>query len=231
MKLLFIHGAGFTADVFDAQVAAFDDAIAIKLPGHDLPGEPASIEAFADAVLANMDASGIREAILCGHSMGGAIALELAIRGDERIRAAVMLSSGARLRVGPAIFDSLDRDFPAAAAELPHLYFADPTPERLNAATARMLRVGQDQTIRDFRACDAFNRIDRLGEVRIPLLALTGDRDVMTPPKFATALADRVPGAIARILDGAGHLAMVERPDETNAALRAFVDQITTSTP
>ena len=54
----------------------------------------------------------------------------------------------------------------------------------------------------------------------VPLLAVTGDRDVMTPPKFAQWLADRVPGAAARIVAGAGHLVMIERPAETNAAIR-----------
>jgi len=92
-----------------------------------------------------------------------------------------------------------------------------------------MRAVGAAQTLRDFRACDAFDRIERLGEVSLPLLALTGEQDVMTPPKFAQALADRVPGAQARIVPQAGHLAMVERPGDVNEALRAFVNQIESS--
>jgi pimeloyl-ACP methyl ester carboxylesterase len=51
----------------------------------------------------------------------------------------------------------------------------------------------------------------------------------MTPPKFAQALADRVPGAKARIVGQAGHLAMAERPDEVNEALRAFVNHVESS--
>ena len=90
-----------------------------------------------------------------------------------------------------------------------------------------MLEVGATTTIADFRACDAFDATDRLAGLALPLLALTGEQDRMTPPKFAAFLADRVPGAEARILPGAGHLAMVERPDETNAALSAFVDRLT----
>jgi pimeloyl-ACP methyl ester carboxylesterase len=140
-----------------------------------------------------------------------------------------MLASGARLRVGPALFESLERDFDAATQEIPRMFYADPTPERMAASTAMMRAVGQAQTIRDFRACDAFDRLGDLGDVTVPLLALTGERDVMTPPKFAYTVADRVPGAQARIVNGAGHLVMVERPDETNAALRAFVDQLTSS--
>jgi pimeloyl-ACP methyl ester carboxylesterase len=107
------------------------------------------------------------------------------------------------------------------------MFFANPTPPMIEASVAQMLEVGQAQTIADFRACDAFDATTRLAGVAVPLLALTGEQDRLTPPKFATFLADRIPGAEARILPEAGHLAMVERPDETNAALRAFVDRLT----
>jgi 3-oxoadipate enol-lactonase len=137
-----------------------------------------------------------------------------------------MLSSGARLRVAPAILEQIESDFEAASRELPEHYYAEPTPERLHASSAMMRAVGQAQTLRDFRACDAFNRIDRLEEVTLPLLALTGERDVLTPPKFAHALADRIPGASARIVPGAGHLAIAERPGDVNDALHAFVNHV-----
>jgi 3-oxoadipate enol-lactonase len=226
MTLVFVHGAGCTGAVFNAQCAALPGSIALTLPGHTTPGEPDRIEAFADAVSAELDARDLRDVVLCGHSMGGAIALELALRNPPRVRALVMLSSGARLRVAPAILDAIADDWQAAAHEIPAHFFADPTPERVSAAANMLLAVGQAQTARDFRACNAFDRLDRLGEVRLPLLALTGDRDVLTPPKFANALADRVPQAQARIVTGAGHLAMVERPADVNEALLAFVNQL-----
>ncbi|HUN28947.1 MAG TPA: alpha/beta hydrolase, partial [Alphaproteobacteria bacterium] len=78
-------------------------------------------------------------------------------------------------------------------------------------------------------ACDAFDRIGQLAEVTLPVLAVTGERDVLTPPKFAQSLADRIPGASARIVPRAGHLAMAERPGEVNEALRAFVNHVASS--
>ena len=219
MRFVFVHGAGCTGEIFTAQTAAFADSLALTLPGHTTPGEPSSIEAFADFIIAELATRDITEAILCGHSMGGAIALEVALRHEQRVRAVVMLDSGAKLRVAPAIFDNLERDFEAASRELATLFFADATPDRVAASSAMMAHVGQAQTVRDFRACDAFDRTTRLGEIALPLLALTGANDVLTPPKFAATLADRIPGATARILPGAGHLTMVERPDETNEAL------------
>jgi 3-oxoadipate enol-lactonase len=229
VTLVFIHGAGCTGDVFAAQTGVIDDSIALTLPGHTTPGAPASVNDFADAVTNELAARDLNNAVLCGSSMGGAIALELALRRERRVRAVVMLSSGARLRVAPAILEQLETDFAAASRELPRYFYAAPTPEQLATSTRMMLAVGGPQTLRDFRACDAFDRIDRLGEVALPFLALTGERDVMTPPKFAQALADRVPGAKARIVGQAGHLAMAERPDEVNEALRAFVNHVESS--
>jgi len=230
MNLVFVHGAGCTGEIFVEQTAEFPQAIALTLPGHTTPGAPASIDEFADAVGAELDARDLHDVVLCGHSMGGAIALELALRKPPRVRAAVLVGSGARLRVAPAVFEQLEADFAAAAPAIASHFFADATPERVAWAAEMMLAVGREQTLRDFAACNAFDRLERLGEVALPLLALTGERDVMTPPKFASALADRVPGAQARIVPGAGHAAMTERPADVNAALRAFVMQVESST-
>jgi 3-oxoadipate enol-lactonase len=228
--IVFLHGAGCTSGIFAAQLAAFPGSVAVELPGHGVPGAPESIDAFADAVAAELERRGAREAVLCGSSMGGAIALALALRDEPHVRAIVLLDSGARLRVSPKIFEALERDFHAAAEMLARLFFADPTTERVDRAVAMIERVGQAQTMRDFRACNAFDVTARLGEIHVPLLALAGEADVLTPPKLAQFVADRVDGAQARILPGAGHLPMIEQPAETNAALRAFVTQLPSRT-
>jgi pimeloyl-ACP methyl ester carboxylesterase len=229
MRLVFIHGAGCTSEVFTEQRDAFPQALAYALPGHERAGSPDRIDAFASALLDELEGDG--PFVLCGHSMGGAIALDAALRRDPRIAGIVLLASGAKLRVGPAIFASLENDFDAATRQLPAYFYADATTERIARSAQMMQRVGQAQTVRDFRACDAFDVLERLGEIAVPLLAVTGDSDVMTPPKFALALTDRVSGAQARIIEGAGHSVMLERPAETNALIRAFVDQITSQTP
>lgn len=226
MRYVFIHGAGCTGEVFAAQREAFDDALVLTLPGHTTAGAPASIAEFADYVAKELDEQAIDDAVLAGSSMGGAIALELALRAHPRVRALALLGGGAKMRVAPAIFESIERDFDAAARTIAGYLYADPTPERLTFSTRMILAVGQAQTARDFAACNAFDVTERLGELRLPILALTGERDVMMPPKFGQFIADRVPGAQARILPGAGHLAMVERPADTNDALRTFVTQI-----
>jgi len=223
--LVFIHGAGCTADVFDAQLRAFPNSYAPALPGRNSRAEEpaATVAQFADAVAEELRFRRLADAVLCGSSMGGAVALELALREDVSLAGVVLIGSGARLRVAPQLFEQLETDFDAAAKSLARHFFAHPAPEWLDAAVKGMKAVGREQTLRDFRACDAFDVTGRIAGLRIPLLAIVGERDALTPPKFSLWLADRVSGATARILPGAGHLAMIERPAETNAAIEAFV--------
>lgn len=223
MTLVFLHGAGFTGDVFREQMDAFPGSFAPNLPGHEREGAPGSIEefsAFVESYVRGLDANGV---VLCGHSMGGAIALDVALARRVPVAAVVALGSGARLRVAPAILDALRTAFDDASREIARSFFADPTPQRIAWAVEFMHRVGGPQTLRDFEACNAFDALDRLAALRVPLLALTGAHDVLTPPKYAQALADRVGNGRARILGSAGHLLMVERPAETNAEIAAFL--------
>lgn len=226
MRFVFIHGAGCTASVWDAQRRAFPDSIAPSLPGHACAGSGDSIDVFASEIESVLEASDIADAILCGNSMGAAIALQLALRHNARVRALVLLGGGAKLRVAPALLDSLEADFETGARALAPLFYAEPTKTRVDASVAMLLEVGAKQTLRDFRACDAFDVTGRLGHVDVPTLALTGDSDVMTPPKFAQFLADRISEAQVRILPNTGHLAMLESLGATNDALRQFVAQV-----
>lgn len=228
-QLVFLHGAGCTPSVFAQQLAAFPGSVALPLPGHGTPGEPSSIAEFADALASTLERNDMRDVVLAGSSMGGAIALELALRRNPRVRAVVLLGSSGKLRVAPAIFEAIDRDFPQAARMLAGYFYAQPSEELLERSVAEMLSVGQAQTRRDFEACNAFDVLERLSEVEVPLLVLSGEKDAMVPPKFSLVVADRVPGAEARILEGTGHLLFIERPDDTNEALRTFVSSIDSS--
>lgn len=224
MTLVFVHGAGFTGSCFAHQIADFPDSDAPDLPGRDGRPVAASIDDFAAWLEAHIRARQYEDVTLCGHSMGGAVALAVALRNELRLRSIVLLGSGARLRVAPAILDGLDHSFQQEVRRLAGLFFAAPSPERIQWASALMLAVGRKQTLNDFRACDAFDVADSLDTLSLPVLAITGQDDMLMPPKRAQALTDRVPGAVTRIIPGAGHFVMTERPAETNATLRTFLE-------
>jgi len=226
--LLCIHGAGFTGAVFDPMLAAFPGLVAPDLPGHgdSAASQGTSVESFADAVVAEVARTALHDVVLCGHSLGGVVALEIALRRPEWLRACVILGGGAHLAVSPAILEGLERDFDATVSRVASYMWLERTPERLAYVERCMRNVGAEQVLADFRACDAYDASGRLGGIDVPLLALTGERDKMTPPAQARELADRVRHGRARILSGAGHMLMHEVPADTNEAVRSFVEEI-----
>jgi pimeloyl-ACP methyl ester carboxylesterase len=68
--------------------------------------------------------------------------------------------------------------------------------------------------------------MDRLGEIRVPTLVVNGDDDRLTPLKYGEYLAANIPGAVLKIIRGAGHLVMLEKPNEVNAVITSFVHSL-----
>lgn len=221
--LLCLHGAGFTGYVFDSQRRAFGDLRAPNLPGHERPGEPATVAEFADYVEGYVQDEGLANVVLCGHSLGGAIALEVTLRALPQVQGLVLFGSGARLRVGAHLLEGLKDDFESTTSTIARSLYADGNSPLVAQARQSFARVGQAQTLRDFGACNSFDVKEQLSRIRVPLLAITGKHDVMTPPKYALSLAAGVGRGSAIIIENAGHMAMQERPAETNVALLDFV--------
>jgi pimeloyl-ACP methyl ester carboxylesterase len=219
VKLVFVHGAGCTPAAFAAQLAAFPGSTAIDL--HALAPNAATVGDYARA-LGDLLRAIDEPFALVGSSMGAATALEATIAGATAA-AVVAIGCAPRLRVAPPILASVEADFDAFAASMPTAFFGEPTPALVAEARRELHEVGPVRTLADFRACDAWDLGDRAAGLSVPMLVLTGERDVLTPVKFGQALVDRVPDARMRILERAGHLAMAERPAETNDAIRAFV--------
>jgi pimeloyl-ACP methyl ester carboxylesterase len=78
----------------------------------------------------------------------------------------------------------------------------------------------------DFTACDAFNVMDRLGEITAPAFVLCGFQDHLTPSKYSVYLRDRIARSVLHLVEGAGHMVMVERPEAVVEALSTFLDSL-----
>lgn len=146
--------------------------------------------------------------------MGGAIAQEFALNWPETLNALILLSTGARLRVGPAFLASLAQEAagsPASALEL------NPNTDPETMIFSPMSRY------LDYLACDRFDRMEVIGQITLPTLVMVGEKDTSTPPKYARYLADKIPGAELVSIPEAGHLMALEAPDQVNFALRSFL--------
>ena len=90
----------------------------------------------------------------------------------------------------------------------------------------RLLEVNPAVLLGDFQACDSFDMMQRLGQVRVPTLAICGTEDRLTPPKYSEFLQQHVPEAQLLLLEEAGHMVMLEKPAAISAAIGDFVRQV-----
>lgn len=232
-SLLFIHGAGGNAAVWASQTSYFHGrhlAYGIDLPGHgrSSPNGEASIAAYARWVRrAVAGAFPDTPLVLVGHSMGGAIAQALALDPFSNLKALALIGTGAKLGVMPEIFEMLDGDPEAFFGSIGTASFHPDTPRAVRDAFERLMRQCPLPTLTgDFRACDAFDVRDRLGEIRLPCLVLCGERDKLTRVAYSTYLHEHLGVSTLRVIPGAGHNVMVEKPGDVYQALADFLDSL-----
>jgi pimeloyl-ACP methyl ester carboxylesterase len=231
VPVVFVHGSGGSHLVWGAQVRAVGEiarAFALDLPGHG-KSEGAgrdSIAAYRDRVVGFLDALELDRAVIVGHSLGGAIAQTLALSHPLRVAGLALVGTGARLRVLPKILEGVLSDFESTARFVAQAMFAQPDdPQR--PRTEEQLRACAPQVVHgDFSACNAFDVIARLGEIRAPTLVLCGRADVMTPVKYGEFLAAKIAGAQLVVVENAGHALMLEQAVEVNRALVEFIRKL-----
>jgi pimeloyl-ACP methyl ester carboxylesterase len=158
----------------------------------------------------SLELSGVTVA---GHSMGGAVALETAIKYPDELDGLVLIGSGARLRVNSEIFQGLEADFEATAAQLVRWCYGSGSSDKLlKWGLEQLLAERPEVILDDFRACNEFNRLDQISGTKQPAVVICGREDTMTPPEYSQYLAEHLQRATLRIIDGAGHMVMVENP-------------------
>lgn len=234
--LVLVHGAGGNLYHWPPALRRLPghDVYAIDLPGHGHSQGPGrdSIADYAAVVDAWAAALDLRPFVIAGHSMGGGVALSCALDHSQRLAGLALIASAARLRVSPEILDGLEEDAEAISARLLEwLYGPRATPEQKRQYRRNLLAADRATLLGDWRACDGFDVRDRLAEVKIPTLVLTGSLDVMTPPRAASFLAEHIAGADLSWLEGIGHMAPIEAPALTAAALGGFLAAMTGPRP
>lgn len=159
--------------------------------------------------------------------MGGAIALWSALSSPDDLAGLVLMATGARLRVAPAILEELASNYPAAVNTIITRSLAPGADPRLaRRLHEAMMAVPAEVAAADFQACDRFDVMERLEEIRLPALVIGGREDQMTPPRYAEFLHAHLPASRLVWVEGAGHMVQVERPREVNAAIRRFRDTV-----
>ena len=225
MKLIFLHGAGCSSLSFYYQLRHFRSAKAIDLPGHP-DGKPCeSIDGYLEWVRGFIKARRYKNVILCGHSMGGAIAMRYAHRYPEELRGLVLLGTGARLRVHPYY---LQRCQEPGEENMPWLeqhleYYHGVQEEVYPVIRQRAAEVGPEVELNDLMACNSFDMMESVGDIKLPTRVICGSDDVMTPVKYSQYLASSIEGATETIIPGGTHFVHMEKFQAVNTEIEDFV--------
>jgi pimeloyl-ACP methyl ester carboxylesterase len=239
--VLLLAGLGDPHDVWEAQLDALGDRYRLTAPDNrgvgrtPMPAGGVSIRAMARDAAAALRELGVERAHVAGFSMGGLIAQELALAHPDAVASLALLSSYGR---ADALLRRTIRSWIWQAR------VADDPREFLFAFSAWLftrrghengfvegwVQAGLDDphamSTEDFcraaEACVEHDALDRLGAIAAPTLVIAGDEDLVTPPRHARALAERIPGARLAVLEGYAHQSFMEVPGQVSTLLDGF---------
>ena len=235
--IVLLHGAGFDHSTWALHSRWFAHhgfgVLAPDLPGHGRSsGAPLpTIADMADWTAALLDAAGAAKAKLVGHSMGSLISLETAARHPAKVSALGLIGTAATMTVGPDLLKAAEANDRSAIdmvsiwglgfqAELggslaPGLW--------MHSGAQRLLEQCRPGVLfNDLSACNAYQgALAAAAQITVPTTLVLGERDMMTPLKAGKALEAALPNSRTVVLSAAGHMIMMERPDELLAALQA----------
>lgn len=226
-RLVFIHGAGATHRVWRYQTSAFSGSIALDLPGHPRGRGLDSIPEYAQFVTQTIRERGLSSILLVGHSMGGAITIEIALAFPELLAGIVLVGTGARMRVASIIKDEITHNYAHAAEILAKWAYSPKSDAKLRKASIQeLLEIPAKVTHADFQACDRFDKMNEINRIDLPTLIVCGEDDVLTPTKYSQYLKEKIPHAQIIIIPSAGHSVMLEKPEQLNDALKSFLAKL-----
>ena len=243
-SLLLVHGFPLDRTLWTAQVQGLADVARVIAPDlrgfgeSDPPSGEVTMDTYADDLSGLLDALGVKNAVVCGLSMGGYIAFAFYRRHAHRVRGLVLADT----KAGP---DSPEgkrgRDDNIALARtqgagavgdkmMPKMITPKTAAERADVASAARAMMARQSVAAVVSALEAMrDRPDStptLAQITVPTLVITGADDQLIPVKEAEAMRDAIRDARLVTIPGAAHLSNFEQPDAFNAAVREFLKSL-----
>jgi pimeloyl-ACP methyl ester carboxylesterase len=217
--LLAIHGSGGDHTHWPVELRTLPTArvCAIDLPGHGRSSGSAcsSVEAYADFIELFVSRLDFDDVTLIGHSLGGAIVQTLALKTPPWLSRIILVGTGARLRVAPEILDGLFSNF-AQTIDLICEWAYGPTASKdlIEKGRARLLQIPAEVIHADMSACNQFDVINSVHDIRLPALVVSGSGDRLTPINYGEYLHSNIADSTHVVIEDGGHMMALEKPDE-----------------
>lgn len=228
--LVLLHGAGGSLEQWPYQIRRLPGyrVLAPDLPGHghSQGNAHSAIPEYAYRCHKWLDALGVAKAVVAGHSLGGAIALDLALEYPNLINGLVLVASAAQLPVNPQLLDLLTVPLKVQSGvnKIISWSFARESDEGLRSKLFSQLMANRVGVLKqDFQACASFNITERLSEIRIPAMLVIGSDDHMLSRELAEETTKAMSDAKLRVIRGGGHMLPQEKPLELREAIEEFL--------
>ena len=232
--VVFVHGAGGNKSIWLSLTRVLADFLPdrplfmVDLPGHgDSAGTGRGLLGdYARDLIVFLEELDLSPADLVGHSMGGAVALTLALDRPDVVRRLAVIGCGYRLPTSPALIQAMEQDFRGAVGLVRDFGFgADVDPKVIDPVIEDLLACPPETVVGDFKACSVYDVQETVPGLAPPLAVFCGTKDRLTSEPRNRALAQAVPEAGFFSYEDAGHMLMVERPEEVGADLAAFLSE------
>jgi 3-oxoadipate enol-lactonase len=233
LPIVFLHGVGSDKSVWRPQLAHFSRdrrAIAFDYPGYgdsDPAPKGTTRDDYASAIISGMHELGIDRAHICGLSLGGVIAIAMHHADPDRCASLILADTFAVHPEGRAIYErslTASENLRAMAEARVDILLAQPaSPKVRSEVVETMARIDPAAYCIGAEAVWLADQRDRAEEIRVPTLVLVGDQDLVTPPELSSELVDLIPEARMQVIQGAGHLTNLEKPDAFNRIVEEFV--------
>ncbi|MCW2924919.1 MAG: alpha/beta hydrolase [Thermoleophilia bacterium] len=220
--VVLVHGLAVSSRYFVRlleQLGAQHQVWAPDLPGHGRTcgdRRPLRFDELVSVLVAWLDATGLRRAVLVGNSMGGQLVAEVSLRRPDLASAVVLIGA------------TTDTAAPSLGAHALRLLrdMARERPQLVAATTLEYLDCGPRRLLREFATMRDHDLAATLAGSPVPSLLVRGEHDPIAPASWLSRLAAADPDTVdVRTIPGAGHAAHDSHPAEVAAAIRAFLDR------
>ncbi len=129
-----------------------------------------------------------------------------------------------KLKVLPQILEGIVSDPEKTVKDIIDLAFSALASQKLKKqALNETMKCRTEVTLQDFRACDGFNIMGSISSITTPALIICGADDTLTPPKYSLYLKNGIKDSQLITVEDAGHMVMLEKPEEVNRAIEQFI--------